>query len=914
MVRTRHLLSTTILVVILTSVWPCATPAQPGAVPVVAGQPLPEGAVARLGTSRFNHGDSEVAGVAVSPDGKMVVSGRRGQNGPDLCLWEAATGKLIRTLDAHSHGADCLAFSPDGKRLAIGTWDYVRVLDVDTGQEVADWTKKHNEGFIRLVRFLDDGKKLLTADGLHSLYFTINPKTRCAVRLWDVASKKSLQMWTPPHQETPTSKPGDFKEECHLVDVSADGKLLVWGCAPGKVGQSEDASRKAKIGVLRVVEMATGKEVLKLQGPFDRTSWDAHFVPSCLALAPDGQLLALATESKLIVWRIKSGEKVFSAPLTEKLTGLVFAPDGKTLFSFDWRNLTAWDPLTGKKAGELLSASAFPNGFWPGKNGANSLTTGRLAFFPGATKLALAYRNQVRLLDARTGQEFLARPDHLAPAAMMQFTADGQTLSSVCADRCCLWDAKTWKLLDSFSAPSAKEFPIKLTFQAENRFLMLDSSAEAILKMHDVKTGKILHSIANNHEEFRVAGLSADGAVVALAGVSKGKSLLRFCQMATGKIVSECPSQNLAGPVHFSADGKLFAWRDVSKVIDATKVEAGINGVFRVVEVATGKQIQVIPLPQKGFVQHWDFAAAGQCLAAHLAEPGEEGPLKTSAIGPPLKHRVQVWHVASGRLLRTFAEKPGDSSFHLSHLTLSPDSRQIVFVAQHAPYQSWSIDFWEIASGTKRGSLKGGTGVLAFSPSGNLLANGCADTSILIFDVHRPLDGKQPFTAPLNDGDLAACWQALAQAEAAKADAALWALIASPKETLPLLKKHLQPAPLVKPELVQQWIVDLGSETFAVRSKATAELEKSLDTVLPALVAALKKPPSLEAHLRLEQLIAKANNPALAPNGLRQIRMVEVLEHIGTKEAQQLLHTLAQGAPAAYLTEQAQAALKRLKG
>src|SRR5262249_47005029 len=51
-------------------------------------QPLPEGAVARLGTPRFNHGDHEIAGVAVSPDGKMVVSGRRGQMGPDLCLWE----------------------------------------------------------------------------------------------------------------------------------------------------------------------------------------------------------------------------------------------------------------------------------------------------------------------------------------------------------------------------------------------------------------------------------------------------------------------------------------------------------------------------------------------------------------------------------------------------------------------------------------------------------------------------------------------------------------------------------------------------------------------------------------------------------------------------------------------------------
>jgi hypothetical protein len=117
---------------------------------------------------------------------------------------------------------------------------------------------------------------------------------------------------------------------------------------------------------------------------------------------------------------------------------------------------------------------------------------------------------------------------------------------------------------------------------------------------------------------------------------------------------------------------------------------------------------------------------------------------------------------------------------------------------------------------------------------------------------------------------------------------------------------------VVKPEQVQQWIADLDSDTFAVRAKATAALEKASDSALPALVAALKKSPSLEAHMRLQQLIAKAQNFVLSHEVLRQVRTVEVLEHIGSKEARQLLQVLAQGAPAAYLTEQAKAALQRL--
>ena len=48
------------------------------------------------------------------------------------------------------------------------------------------------------------------------------------------------------------------------------------------------------------------------------------------------------------------------------------------------------------------------------------------------------------------------------------------------------------------------------------------------------------------------------------------------------------------------------------------------------------------------------------------------------------------------------------------------------------------------------------------------------------------------------------------------------------------------------------------------------------------------------------------------PEVLRSLRALEVLEHAGTTEAQQLLETLAKGADGAQLTREAQAALQRL--
>src|SRR5262249_49573204 len=71
-----------------------ATPqaAEPRARTDTYGDPLPAGALARMGTVRFQHGD-DVWGVVWSPDGKTVVSSGSPHGNR---FWEAATGKEIQ--------------------------------------------------------------------------------------------------------------------------------------------------------------------------------------------------------------------------------------------------------------------------------------------------------------------------------------------------------------------------------------------------------------------------------------------------------------------------------------------------------------------------------------------------------------------------------------------------------------------------------------------------------------------------------------------------------------------------------------------------------------------------------------------------------------------------------------------------
>ena len=106
------------------------------------GDPLPPGALMRLGTVRFRHGGLGIHDAAYSPDGKILATA--GESGK-IHLWEAATGKQIALLEGEKNTMLLsLAFSPDGKTLASGgmgfdlaTRDFTRQPTKSTLRDVA---------------------------------------------------------------------------------------------------------------------------------------------------------------------------------------------------------------------------------------------------------------------------------------------------------------------------------------------------------------------------------------------------------------------------------------------------------------------------------------------------------------------------------------------------------------------------------------------------------------------------------------------------------------------------------------------------------------------------------------------------------------------------------------------------------
>jgi hypothetical protein len=130
--------------------------------------------------------------------------------------------------------------------------------------------------------------------------------------------------------------------------------------------------------------------------------------------------------------------------------------------------------------------------------------------------------------------------------------------------------------------------------------------------------------------------------------------------------------------------------------------------------------------------------------------------------------------------------------------------------------------------------------------------------------------------------------------------------------TIVALKEQLRPIRPADPERVAKLFKELDSGDFAVREAASRELEKLGDVVKPAVHQALGHPGlSLELRRRLE--IVSTALDEISGDRLRSLRAVEVLELCGTKEARDLLKTLAAGAEGARLTEEAKAVLARQK-
>ncbi|HZU35362.1 MAG TPA: hypothetical protein VFA18_05620 [Gemmataceae bacterium] len=197
---------------------------------------------------------------------------------------------------------------------------------------------------------------------------------------------------------------------------------------------------------------------------------------------------------------------------------------------------------------------------------------------------------------------------------------------------------------------------------------------------------------------------------------------------------------------------------------------------------------------------------------------------------------------------------------------------------------------------------------MAFAQDGTALLSGSSDTTALVWDLTGRVVAGGSVAEALTPAALDACWADLANPDAARAYQAIRRLAAAPRQGVLYLAQRLRPVPHADEQRIARLIAELDNRQFAVRQKAFKELNQFGERALESYRKALEGHPSLEVRSQLLRLRARYSVNSVP---LRTVRTLEALELAGTARAYDVFTRLAHGAPGAWLTEQARAALQR---
>jgi WD40 repeat protein len=843
-----------------------AAQAEPLARTDAQGDPLPAGALARIGTTRFREGNY-ISAVTIAPDGKALAIA----SSQSIRILDLATGKELRTLKATGFANFThITYSTDSKLLAGGDYSgRIQFWDPTTGEAAGQITPAAPEnGVARTSTHFS-----ISADGkfvaVTSENFGANVKAQAIV--YEVATGK---------QKARVEVLHNMSVRAHL---SGDGKVLATTGQYYPRGGIEPPEKQAEINATTELwDATTGKELFKLRGEGATGFSNVAFSPD------DKQMVVAVASGGLMVWDPVAGKELRRLAGRRNLNAFVaYSPDGKTLAAGSQDGtMQTWDAATGKRLGlyevprSQMSRVAFTK-------------TGRL--------LATGITGQtISVWDVLAEKSLTPAGGHQAGISALSFAPDGKGFVSASWDGVVsFWDAAGKETrhvqLRGDGMPIGPVLFHMTTLQVSPDRKHVLGSFNNGLSLYELDKGREVCAFSGGIMGYNPTGFfSGDGGLLveSLSDSRTRKPLIRLFNVGTGQEVRKFEGQT--GDVRqlaFSSDGKTVA------AASSNFLPTGQVHDLRVWEAATGKSLWHVE-EAKAWLQGLAFSPNGKVLAA------------MDPFGA-----VVYYEAASGRELRRQAAQPGTNN--ASMLTFSPDGRLLAIAAYDLNARTSHLRLYEVASGTMRHEFNGhdsNVTALAFSADGKRLATGGNDTTILLWDLTGDTDevAKGKPTAE----ELGRLWEALNDADGRAAFKAMRRMELAPAETAELLAKNVKPEDgKGTGDEITRLIAALDDDSFDQRQSAHKQLAALGKSVEEPLKKALAAKPSAEAKRAIEDLLDKMKDKGQGPPTelIRPLRAVEVLEDLGTPEAKKLLETLSKGRAEAPLTSAAREALGRLE-
>lgn len=677
----------------------------------------------KLRTIRATKGN--IKSVAFSPGRRQILAGEGdfGRTDCSAVLWDIVSGTKIRTFSGHEDSIHVVCFSPDGKYVLTGSADKTAVLwNVQTGTKVR--TFEGHKDTVSSAAFAPDGHHILTGSW-----------DRTAV-LWDSRSGNTVQTF------------GRHTADVRAVAFSPDGRQVATGAGGSLIGPDRTE--------LAIWNASTGQRIQTLKGH--------RRIVSSVEYSQDGRFLLSASRDKTaIVWNTDDWTKQRTLHgHTSGLTTAKFSHDAsRVLTGSDDHTAVLWDRQTGSRrqtfAGKrdkatsasfssdnryILSNAMEYHGrqghglgiVWDTGSGnrLNSLNGTRGTFSPDNNHVLtlLESNNTAAFWNIRSGKQVHSFAAHKGTITSFDFSRNGTRLLTGSTDNSAIiWETATGK--DLFRLEGHKGDLSAVTFSSTGR-LAATGSEDDTARIWDATNGRELHHLQGHNLNVTSLAFSPDESKL-LTGESDAfhvhqRASAILWDTESGRLLNRLDHHSmLVASTDFSADGRYLLTRDY------------FSGFLA--DARTGALIQPYRL-DKGRVHSLVWTADNRHLLTRQSLSGQ-------------KARITLRRASDAKEIHSF-DKSEDG---LTSICLSRDSRMVLTTSEYGNPQIWDMATGQVCCSLI--SLDSGRDWLVMTPEG-LFDGSDGGMNKVMFRIGRSLNTVpvsrffQDFYYP---GLLAAIWR-----------------------------------------------------------------------------------------------------------------------------------------------------------